>query len=354
MDHKKLKEVPSEYHMMGGDGPHSYAQNSDYQRQLVMTSEGLIREVITEHMDTSSFHTIRIADLGSSVGPNAFLAAQNIISAIKAKCESTKKRVPEFHVFFNDLPSNDFNTLFRNLPRDRGYFACGSPGTFHRRLLPRKTVHLAHCSTALHWLSRVPDGVGEKGSVHYSGAGNEVKRAYREQYEVDMRAFLNSRAEELVPGGIMLLLVLGFPDGEVLSESGIGVAFQILGSCLRHMVKMGKLSEDKVDSFNLPFYYPSLSELKTLIEANGLFHIERMTNLGGAMRCKPDPKALTWHLRVVIGGLIEKHFGISGSGIVMDELFRLYFQKLLRSPILVDEKYYKETNYFLFLKRKAC
>ncbi|CAA0839644.1 S-adenosyl-L-methionine-dependent methyltransferases superfamily protein [Striga hermonthica] len=353
MDHKKLKEVPSEYHMMGGDGPHSYAQNSDYQRQLVVWSEGLIHELITEHLDTS-FNTIRIADLGSSVGPNAFLAVRNIISAIKAKCTSTQQHVPEFHVFFNDLPDNDFNTLFRNLPRDGGYFACASPGSFHGRLFPRKTVDIAHCSTALHWLSRVPEGVGERGSVHYSGAGNEVRRAYREQYEVDMRDFLSSRAEELVPGGLMLLLVLGFPDGEVLSDSGIGVAFQILGSCLHHMAKMGKLSEDKVDSFNLPFYYPSPSELKTLIEANGLFHIERMANLGGAMRCKPDPQALTWHLRVVIEGLIEKHFGIRGSGMVMDELFRLYFQKLLKSPILVDEKYYKETNYFVCLKRKAC
>ncbi|KAI3451802.1 hypothetical protein Pfo_008467 [Paulownia fortunei] len=364
MDEVKFKEASCKYHMIGGDGPNSYAHNSGYQKQLLVSSEDLMHELIDEHLDTEKPpfdppNAFRIADFGCSVGPNTFFAVENIIAAIENKYRSNQKnpdQIPEFHVFFNDLLDNDFNTLFRNLPTSRKYFVAGAPGSFHARLFPKATLHFAHCSTALHWLSRIPEEVTEwssiawnKGRIHYSGAGKEVKEAYSAQYKEDMEAFLTARANELVPGGLMVLVILGFPDGVLLSESSIGVAFDILGSCFQDLAKMGKISEEKVDSFNLPFYYPSPSELKALIEANGLFYIERIAKLASPMRRKPDPQVLTSHLRAVIGVLVEEHFG---NGII-EELFRLHLEKLVESPILVHEKYWKETNYFVFLKRKA-
>ncbi|GFQ01896.1 probable S-adenosylmethionine-dependent methyltransferase at5g37990 [Phtheirospermum japonicum] len=237
---------------MGGDGPNSYAHNSNYQRQLLLTAEDLIHELINDHLDTSNppfndpHKTLRIADLGCSVGPNAFFAVQNIITAVENKYKSDDHRTPEFHVFFNDLVDNDFNTLFRNLSGStrNNYFFAGSPGSFHARLFPKGTLHFAHCSTALHWLSRIPERVLEtssdawnKGRIHYSGAGKEVKDAYWGQYKKDMGDFLSARADEVVAGGLMALVILGFPDGELLSQSSIGVAFQILGSCLQDMAQ---------------------------------------------------------------------------------------------------------------------
>lgn len=103
-----------------------------------------------------------------------------------------------------------------------------------------------------------------------------------------------------------------------------------------------------MDCFNLPFYYPCPSEVQALIEANGKFSIERVAELRGPMRGKPDADVLTSHLRAVIGVVVEDHFG---SGIV-DELFHIHLDKLSKSPILVDENYWKETSYFVFLKRK--
>lgn len=108
-----------------------------------------------------------------------------------------------------------------------------------------------------------------------------------------------------------------------------------------------KVSEEEVDCFNLPFYYPCASELKALIESNGVFCIEGMAELGAPMRSNPDPRTVTSHLRAVIGVLIEERFG---TGIV-DEVFQLHLEKLLKKPI-VDERHQKETVYFLFLKRK--
>ncbi|KAJ1382870.1 SAM dependent carboxyl methyltransferase [Sesbania bispinosa] len=69
--------------------------------------------------------------------------------------------MPKLHVFFNDLPSNDFNTLFSNLPpqQDREYFAAGVLGSFYDRLFPECSIHFACTSYALHLLSKSPEEV---------------------------------------------------------------------------------------------------------------------------------------------------------------------------------------------------
>ncbi|XP_016557118.2 uncharacterized protein LOC107856652 [Capsicum annuum] len=47
--------------------------------------------------------------------------------------------------------------LFRSQPIDRSYYAFGVPGTFHCRLFPSQSIHFAHCSSAIHWLSKCPE-----------------------------------------------------------------------------------------------------------------------------------------------------------------------------------------------------
>lgn len=204
-----------------------------------------MRQAVSKHLDTH-FDPFRIADFGCSVGPNAFFAVENIIGAVGNRYKSDQKEAPEFHVFFNDLIDNDFNTLFKLLPASRKYLAAAAPGSFHARLFPRSTLHFAHCSTALHWLSRIPEEVTQGrsmawngGRIHYSGAGKEVRESYSSQYARDMEAFLSARADELVAGGLMVLVLIGFPDGYALaSDSSIGEAFHILGSCLYDMAMM--------------------------------------------------------------------------------------------------------------------
>ncbi|PIN08251.1 Loganate O-methyltransferase [Handroanthus impetiginosus] len=345
------------HHMIGGDGPNSYAHNSQYQKQLLISAEDLIPQLIDRYLNTQNVcfnpqNTFTIADFGCSIGPNTFFAIKNIISAVENKYQkSNGNQNLDFQVFFNDLIDNDFNTLFRNLPSKRKYLVAGVPGSFYTRLFPKKSILFAHCSTALHWLSRSPKEFTKSGKnegrIHYLGGEKEVKEAYAAQYEEDFGVFLRARGDELTDGGLMALVVLGFDDGVDSSESSIGIAFEILGSCLEDMAKLGKITKEKVDSFNLPFYYPSPSELKAIIEANGSFHVEKIAELGAPMRHKPDPQVVTSHLRAVIGVLVEQHFG---NGVV-DELFKCHFEKFVKSPILVDEKYWKETNYFVFLKK---
>ncbi|XP_026451059.1 salicylate carboxymethyltransferase-like [Papaver somniferum] len=112
--------------------------------------------------------TIGITELGCSSGPNALSVVSRTLEMIYNKhCESGIV-MPEILVFLNDLPSNDFNTLFKDvgnfcddLRRTKGddsgpCFAAGMPGTFYGRLFPSDTLHFVHSSYSLHWLSQAP------------------------------------------------------------------------------------------------------------------------------------------------------------------------------------------------------
>ncbi|KAL3568363.1 hypothetical protein D5086_031014 [Populus alba] len=126
----------------------------------------MVNEGIKDKLDfkslafDSSNDTFRIADFGCAVGPNTFFAVENIIKAVEHKHHAQFNNSPPlaFQVFFNDVPTNDFNTLFKTLHPNRKYLAAGLPGTFYGRLLPKSTLHFACSSYCLQWLSKA--GVG--------------------------------------------------------------------------------------------------------------------------------------------------------------------------------------------------
>jgi hypothetical protein len=211
----------------------------------------LIKEAIVKKFDINALsaplNSICVADLGCSTGPNTFLAVQNIVDAIEQKYELSEDHdeIPEFQVFFNDHASNDFNTLFKSLPPERKYLAAGVPGSFYGRLFPKSSMHIFHSSHSLNWLSRVPKEIMDKtstawnkGKIHYTNAPKEVVDAYAAQYAMDMESFLCARAEELVVGGLMLLLISAVPDVILSSNFTICTHIELLESCLMDMGKM--------------------------------------------------------------------------------------------------------------------
>ncbi|KAI3912790.1 hypothetical protein MKW92_046204 [Papaver armeniacum] len=325
--------------MNGGNGRNSYANNSSIQRSFVDKSKSMIDEAIANYLDIRIFpspNTFRIADLGCSVGPNTFIAMQNIIEAVDLKYREfidPNGSTPEFHVFFNDHTSNDFNTLFVSLPPEKSYFAAGVPGSFHTRLFPKGSLHIAHCSTSLQWLSQVPKEVlninspaYNRGRIHYTNAKHHVFEAYSAQYAKDIEAFLHARAEEIIGGGLMVLTVPGIPDDIPPTQSGTESVFDVLGSCLMDMAKTGMVEEAKVDAFNLPIYATKPQELKKLVERNGCFNIERIINiLPRENKMKPSAQTFSDHIRAAVEGVLKSHFGCNEH--ILDHLFQHLYPK---------------------------
>ena len=110
---------------------------------------------------------LKMADLGCSAGPNALLAVSEIIDIISTTSQKSNRSPPSLQVFLNDLPGNDFNTIFRSLQSfyrkletEKGNtfgncFISGVPGSFYGRLFPCNSMHFVHSSYALMWISEV-------------------------------------------------------------------------------------------------------------------------------------------------------------------------------------------------------
>ncbi|KAL6970029.1 gibberellin A4 carboxyl methyltransferase [Sarracenia purpurea var. burkii] len=324
----------------------------------------MIKEAIYDEFDIATLssysNTIRIADFGCSIGPNTFIAMQNVVEAMEVKCHAQSQhltftststsKLPEFHVFFNDHASNDFNTLFTSFPPDRHYFAAGVPGSFHGRLFPESSLHFVYSSFALQWLSKLPKPLLEisfhpqdRRRIHYmSAASSEVTQAYAAQFAEDIANFLNARANEIVAGGMMVLILPDLDLGRVM--------FNSLEQSLIEMVETGSICEAKVDSFYLPLYSPSPKEMKHLIETNGCFSIERMELYDPLLKIDGPMSTPTMimSLRAGIEGILTDHFGSE----IIDELF----QRIVKGSVEISswfESYdTKETQQFLVLKRK--
>ncbi|KAI4313843.1 hypothetical protein L6164_026791 [Bauhinia variegata] len=330
------------------------------QREVIEDAKKLIQDGIAKNFETktssgSSKNPICIADFGCSTGPNTYIAMQYIIEAIELQYKSHGLAAPEFQVFFNDLVANDFKTLFRNLPPNRNYFGAGVPGSFYGRLFPKETLHFIYSSSTLHLISKVPKEIIDKnssawnkGRINYANAPKEVVDAYATQFQKDVETFLHCRAQELADNGLMALQVGAAQDVILQQNIYPGKDIELLGSCLLDMAKVGLISEEKMDSFNLPVFFSTTKDLKTIFERNNDFTIERIEKLSPKSLFLPDVRMFVLHRRAVFEGLIENHFG---EGIV-DELFDRFMKKVVESPDIMKVTMLTLVVLFVLLKRK--
>ncbi|MED6187038.1 hypothetical protein PIB30_072587, partial [Stylosanthes scabra] len=263
----------------------------------------------------------------------------------------------KIQVLFNDQVSNDFNTLIKNLPQQRNYYATAVPGSFCGRLFPKQTLHLVHSSAALCWLSKVPNEITDsdssahnKGRIHYTDAPKQVADAYATQYRKDMGNFLHAGAQEVVENGLMLLQ---FPVSNVVLDSDVDPAkvFELIGNCLVDMVKVGVVSEEKVDSFNVPLIYPPVKDVKGILEGcDECFSIEGMEILQFKnMVSLPTVQIFVSWFRAALQGMIEKHFGAE----IVDEHFERFAEKVKEFPDIMDTDKLKLDVLFVLLRRKT-
>ncbi|KAF8082414.1 hypothetical protein N665_0827s0017 [Sinapis alba] len=315
-------ETTPQWIMMGGDGPESYSQQSSYQGALLEAAKEKMNEAISASLSLDLISDrFSVADFGCASGPNTFVAVQNIIDAVQDKYRKETGQNPteniEFQVLFNDSTTNDFNTLFQALPAGRRYYSAGVPGSFFGRVLPKHSFHIGVISYAFHFTSKTPKGITDRDSplwnsdIHCTGFNKAVKKAYLDQYSADTKNLLDARAEELVPGGLMLLFGSGLRDGVKMSETPKGMVLDFIGASLNDLAQQGVIDKDKVDAFSTPLYFAEESELKQIIKENGKFTIEAFEDIihpRGEFQL--DPKILAISFRASCGALLSAHFGV--------------------------------------------
>ncbi|EEC80303.1 hypothetical protein OsI_22335 [Oryza sativa Indica Group] len=294
--------------------------------------------------------TMVIADLGCSTGPNTMLFMSNIINMIAHHCSKLDEQDHvELQFFLNDLPGNDFNQLFRSLEKiknstttcDKGdippsYYISGLPKSYYSRLFPRHNVHLFHSSYCLHWRSQVPEGLEASGEsilnqdVYISSTSSPlVVKLFQEQFQKDFSFFLQLRHEELVNGGRMVLIFLGRKDEDVY-KGDLNHMFGFVSKALESLVEKGLVSKEKLESFILPVYGPSVDEVKEIVAKSRMFDLDHIKLFEANWDPYDDSEGdvvldsansslnIRNLIRSVLESMIASHFG----GSILDAIFQ--------------------------------
>ncbi|PON99598.1 SAM dependent carboxyl methyltransferase [Trema orientale] len=348
-------DLENVFHMTGGTGRTSYANNSSLQKKATDMAKHIILETVQELYLTKTPTILGVADLGCSSGPNTLSIIREIIEAVQTTSHKITVPPPEFQVYLNDLPTNDFNSIFKSLPeflkklnkesKDSGsastppIFIGGYPGSFYGRLLPKNSLHFVHSAHSLHWLSKVPPAIYDengksinKGTIYISESSpKEVSQAYLKQFQEDFSLFLRSRSDELIEGGRVVLILLG-RGGPGHVDRGNSFLWKLFSRSFSILLSEGLVEEEKIDSYDVHFYAPSKDEIEEEVKREGsfkldrleMFEIERNSN-------KSHGASVAMAVRAIQESMISQHFGEG----ILDSLFDIY-------GTLIDEEMAKE------------
>ncbi|XP_076952960.1 salicylate carboxymethyltransferase-like [Bidens hawaiensis] len=264
---------------------------------------------------------------------------------------------PEVQINLNDLPTNDFNTIFIALQEIKGnstngihrqpscYFT-GVPWSYYGRLFPMKSLNFVHSSYSLHWLSQQPQLEEiNKGNIYLASTTPEsVSKAHFEQFQKDFFSFLRCRSKEIMAGGRMVLTLADRTTDDPRDEES-NYIWRPLAMAIQEMVNEGLVEEAKFDSFNLPWYNASPKEISNLVKSEGSFTVDqlesfdlkweawkRKKNDNDASKLKEtdDPRVGLYSdvakaIRAGVEPLVANHFGEA----ILDDVFTRY-EKILK------------------------
>lgn len=285
--------------MAEGEGEWSYSKNCRRQQVAVRETRPMVETAVKQVYAALLPRTMVVADLGCSAGPNTLLFISSVLSSIAAAAAEQCKPPSgggddddhhvELQFVLNDLPGNDFNHLFRSVEEEfrraagceraphPPYYVMGLPESYYNRLFPRQSVHLFHSSYCLQWRSQEPEGLEawrkpclNEDNIYIARTTTpSVAKLFQEQFQKDFSLFLKLRHEELVHGGRMVLIFLGRKNEDVYSGD-LNQLFALVATALQSLVLKGLVEKEKLESFNLPVYGPSVGEVEELVTRSGL------------------------------------------------------------------------------------
>ncbi|KAH0726245.1 hypothetical protein KY289_002232 [Solanum tuberosum] len=359
-------------HMNAGNGECSYASCSTLQRKVIQEAKPVLEDAIKKMFNniTGDFpksSCFNMADLGCSSGPNTLFTLSNIIKIVQVFCHEKSCKMPEFQAYLNDLPDNDFNTIFKSIPSfyrnlkeavdGANCFVSGVPGTFYERLFPSKRLHLVHSSYSLHWLSQAPEKIENNNNIYITRTSPpQVFEAYMKQFDKDFSRFLQVCSEEIVSGGHMVLTFVGrsIPD----PYGSHSAHLDLLSKSFIDLIHEGLTEQAKLDSFHFPFYAPCKDEVEKIVQMEGSFDVDtiKFFKVNWDERDNADDicfdayssgKHIARSMRAVLEQMLVSHFQFGDP--VVDYLFERYAYHLACHLLVQKGKF---SNIVISLRKK--
>ncbi len=291
------------------EGMVDYNAHSSAQQSIVAGHAATIRKLVQSIGAVRP--EFRVADYGCGPGLSTISVARPAIDAYRAL--DGEGPIAVCHA---DQPGNDWNALFTLLSGPEGYLEGRSGirpeaavGSFYDRMVSDASVDLATCFAASHWLSHAVR-LNAPGAVWFADLKGEAHREMATLARNDWVRFLTLRAEELRPGGCLLVSTLGsVPDpgeanGVAASGRGIYRAIQVVA---QSMADDGLLDQSVLDRFVFGLWFQTEADAREPIESDpGLskaFAIEQIAvtpapanadDVFGALIDDPDAYARTY------------------------------------------------------------
>ena len=262
----------------GEDGSGHYTLATKGCFDVIENAKELCLEALNKAEKPSSATTqeqaLCIADYGTADGGTSMPLITELIRA-------HRKRDPNGDVLvtYEDQPNNDFKSLFfyvqgiKDLGRDgysKSYLeefdnvyvtACGT--SFHKQCFPSNSVHLGVSFTAMHWLNKKPCNITT--GVHMTQAKGEERDKFAAQAAEDWENLLFHRANELAPGGRMVIVNF------CVDANGYHLGYTDKSSvCMydefnRHwqaMMSEGKITKEEYEAGTILNYYRNDAEMR--------------------------------------------------------------------------------------------
>lgn len=333
-------DVEKVFHMKEGVGDTSYYKNSSVQKSVGEKMKDITLEAMEETYTALRPESVGIADLGCSSGFNTLRYIKMLVGGVEGVSQELRQASPEFRVCLNDLPTNDFNTIFQALPNLKeelkkgrsndeapsSVFVAAYPGSFYHRLFPNNSLHFAFSFSSLHWLSRIPIGIYDdergrslnKSSIYITrNSPSQVWEAYAKQFEDDFAMFLEARSAEVVSGGRMVLVMAGRNSSDYFSLDNT-LFWEVLHQAFLTLVTKGRIEEEKLESYDVHYYEPCKQEIQHIVSKQSSFELERLQIERDVI--SSNSVAIAKTVRAVQESMISLHFGEG----ILDELFAEY------------------------------
>jgi hypothetical protein len=256
MERNARENAASTEHMV------DYDRNSYMQDQMVRSRAEWLRAAVARIGPVMPEFTVM--DYGCGPGHSALDAVMPAIEAYR-QIDARGAIV----IRHSDQAGNDWGALMALVFGPDGYQRGGSgirteavAGSFYTQLATPCSVALGVCFAASHWLSRALSPYSP-GTVWFADLEGAARAEFAALARADWTQFLRCRAEELQPGGMLIVSTLGsVPDaGEINGiRSSARKLYRAIFQVANEMVSDGSLEASALDRFVFPLWFPTVEE----------------------------------------------------------------------------------------------
>jgi salicylate 1-O-methyltransferase len=308
-----------------------YDHHSDYQMLGAISQAELVESIAAELVPDDERGGLVLADYGCAQGRVTSMLIKRAVDRIRAGYPD----VP-LSVYHNDLLTNDWATFLSHLRADDSYLSIpGGPITplvsaisFYKPVTPAHIVDFGLSFAAAQWLAS-PGPTNGGTALYFDQLEGAVAGQMADQAHADWTRFLGRRAEELAPGGRLVVNLMGIPDGGAAAGHDVwGLARTI---CVE-MAAEGLLDGRHLDEYVIPIYERKVEEVRRPF-GEGIgerlelqeTHIEPVENpSAAAYRQDGDAAAFARDFTAFFRAFSEPSLraGLAASGAAIDELYR--------------------------------